>query len=172
MKRTVMSAVLVLMVVTLWIEPHSSSQLNPLSDPTHMQTAELLQPIATVGRVNLMPLAFTENNGQWDDRVRFRASAGGATIWITADGIYYQFTRRIPQSDGSSGHPRERGNHDSRGGQMPQRFPVYASASAPFSESSHDEFDHQSDSIERLVIRASFLEANLNTEIEGEGLME
>jgi hypothetical protein len=43
-----------------------------------------------------MPLAFTENQGQWDEKVLFRANAGGATMWFTHDGAYYQFTRRIP----------------------------------------------------------------------------
>jgi len=47
-----------------------------------------------------MPLAFTENRGQWDERVKFRANAGGATMWFTETGAYYQFTRRIP-SDGT-----------------------------------------------------------------------
>ena len=41
-----------------------------------------------------MPLAFTQNMGQWDDRALFRADAGGASMWITTDGVYYQFTRR------------------------------------------------------------------------------
>ena len=43
-----------------------------------------------------MPLAFTENQGQWDEQVLFRANAGGATMWFTKDGAVYQFTRRIP----------------------------------------------------------------------------
>ena len=41
-----------------------------------------------------MPLSFTRNVGQWDERALFRADAGGATMWITGEGIYYQFTRR------------------------------------------------------------------------------
>jgi hypothetical protein len=45
--------------------------------------------------LNQMPLAFTENVGQWDDRVLFRANAGGATMWFTREGVTYQFTRRI-----------------------------------------------------------------------------
>ncbi len=41
-----------------------------------------------------MPLAFTVNAGQWDDSVLFRSQSGGATMWFTATGAYYQFTRR------------------------------------------------------------------------------
>ena len=40
-----------------------------------------------------MPLAFTANQGQWDNKVQFRASAGGAIMWFSSDGACYQFTR-------------------------------------------------------------------------------
>ena len=33
-----------------------------------------------------MPLAFTQNNGQWPDSILFRANAGGATMWFTPSG--------------------------------------------------------------------------------------
>ncbi len=57
-----------------------------------------------------MPLAFTENQGQWDEQVLFRANAGGATMWFTKDGAYYQFTRRVSNTNGENppqgvGHP-------------------------------------------------------------------
>jgi hypothetical protein len=45
-----------------------------------------------------LPLAFTANRGQWDDSVLFRADAGGAVFWFTAEGAYYQFTRRVDDS--------------------------------------------------------------------------
>jgi len=43
-----------------------------------------------------MPLTFTENQGQWDERVKYRANTGGAALWFTNEGVYYQFTRRFP----------------------------------------------------------------------------
>jgi hypothetical protein len=59
--------------------------------------------------LNKMPLAFTQNNGQWDDRVLFRANAGGATMWFTKDGVTYQFTRRIGDDANTfSSHSSER----------------------------------------------------------------
>ncbi len=94
-----------------------------------------------VQQMDLIPLAFTENHGQWDDRVQFKANAGGATMWFTTDGIYYQFTRRISVAP-----------DDPRGRQT--------SPSAP------------SDSIEQLVIKASFIGANPNPEIVGNDVME
>jgi hypothetical protein len=41
-----------------------------------------------VERIGLMPLAFAQNRGQWDERVKFRAGASGATLWFTDDGVY------------------------------------------------------------------------------------
>ena len=47
-------------------------------------------PVQSLSR---MPLAFTKNIGQWDERVLFRANAGGASMWFTKEGVTYQFTR-------------------------------------------------------------------------------
>jgi len=47
-----------------------------------------------------MPLTFTENQGQWDDQVKFRANGGGAAMWFTSGGAYYQFTRRVRVAGG------------------------------------------------------------------------
>ena len=33
------------------------------------------------------PTAFTKNMGQWPENVLFRTSSGGATIWITREGL-------------------------------------------------------------------------------------
>ncbi len=77
-----------------------------------------------------MPLAFTENQGQWDEKVQFRANAGGATMWFSPDGAFYQFTRTIeskPKSivDKSYGMP--------------------------------DMMDRQPDAIETMMIKANFV---------------
>ncbi len=46
-------------------------------------------------------LSFTINRGQWDDRVLFRSTADGMTVWFTGDGVWYQFTRLVaPTSPG------------------------------------------------------------------------
>ncbi len=95
--------------------------------------------------VSQAPLAFTENQGQWDEKVRFRTSSGGATLWITEEGVYYQFTRRIQRDN-----PRV---------DDPTRI-------------RDDGFGHEEDSVEQLVIKASFVGANPQPETVGEGLME
>jgi Beta-propeller repeat len=61
-----------------------------------------------------MPLPFTKNMGQWPDSILFRASANGATMWFTKNGIWYQFFRRVEKTDASAtaidptvlGHPQ------------------------------------------------------------------
>jgi len=42
---------------------------------------------------NNQPVFFTENMGQWDDLVQFRAADGWTTIWLTGDGILYALSR-------------------------------------------------------------------------------
>lgn len=49
--------------------------------------------VPTVEQLRDQPVAFTENRGQWDSQVLYRASSGGTTMWFTKDGIYHQFTR-------------------------------------------------------------------------------
>ena len=54
--------------------------------------AGVVQQKLFVENMGASPLTFTENKGQWDDRVQFKTNAGGASMWFTTDGVYYQFT--------------------------------------------------------------------------------
>ena len=47
--------------------------------------------------VNLdrLPLAFTQNIGQWPDSILYRADVGCATIWFTKNCVYRQFMHRF-----------------------------------------------------------------------------
>jgi hypothetical protein len=54
-------------------------------------------PVVT--KLNRMPLAFTQNSGQWNGQALFRANAGGFTAWFAKDGVSYQFVRRIGRND-------------------------------------------------------------------------
>ncbi len=40
-------------------------------------------------------LAFTPNQGQWDEEIQYRVNGNGATMWITVDGVYFQFNCRM-----------------------------------------------------------------------------
>ncbi len=89
------------------------------------------------------PLAFIENLGQWEASAVFRAEARGAIMWFTADGVYYQSARRIPQ-DPLQGD----GDAESFG------------------------FDHGSDKIEIRTIKASFVGANRNPGMSGQTTLD
>jgi hypothetical protein len=84
-----------------------------------------------------LPLAFTANLGQWDEDVLFRASAGGATMWLCRDRIVYQFVRRVESEVTDL-----------------LEYPTYM----PADSDKHDL--HKSDSIEQLLVTARFVEAN------------
>jgi len=103
-------------------------------------------------KMELTPLAFTQNQGQWDGRVLFRANAGGvtgvwagATMWFTTEGVTYQFTRGVP-----SGVETAAGRVDDPFGRL----------------------SHPNSATETQVIKASFVGANPNPEIVGEELLE
>lgn len=57
-----------------------------------------------------MPLAFTKNHGQWPDSILFRAGAGGATLWLTQNRVYYQCIR--PAATQGSWSSRDRDGVD------------------------------------------------------------
>ncbi|MCX6829969.1 MAG: SBBP repeat-containing protein [candidate division Zixibacteria bacterium] len=95
--------------------------------------------------ISSLPLAFTKNNGQWPDSILFRANAGGATMWFTATGAFYQFTRRA-------------GNDSALDARDPIGRP--------------DKFNRECDSIEIMMLKASFVGANPTPRASGEKLME
>ncbi len=96
-----------------------------------------------------MPLAFTQNDGQWPDSILFRANAGGATMWFTPSGAYYQFIRYVPNSDGSVLAP----------GATPDRLHCLGR-------------EPEQDNIETMMIKAAFVGANPNPIASGSKLME
>ncbi len=153
--------------------------------------------VTVMRNVSSMPLAFTENQGQWDEKVLFRANAGGATMWFTRDGAYYQFTRRIPvgtdisdHTVGTTGVPTYKGTNsvipakagiqspvgqDPRGPDISDARGRQMSTSAPFprgQESFPDRTDHEHESIETMMIKANFVGSNPNPRMVGEGILE
>jgi|GEM_PF-968826 len=145
MKRVFVITVATLSVMALChvVADDTEATMALITESNH--SAESVQQGLVMNQMDRQPIAFTENQGQWDKRVKFRAIAGGATLWFTEDGVYYQFTRRIPK-DGPS--PDD---------------PVHMS---------HEKFNHEPDSIEQLVIKASFVGANSDPAIIGDNMME
>ncbi|MCX6831947.1 MAG: hypothetical protein NT028_07395 [candidate division Zixibacteria bacterium] len=107
-----------------------------------------------------MPLSFTKNMGQWDERVLFRASAGGATMWFTKEGVTYQFTRRIDTGSGAVSAP---------GVPVGRTFlSDPGQAGMPILPGDR----HEKDSVEQMILTAKFVGANPNPEVVGQGQME
>jgi len=128
--------------------------------------------LSVAQKMSAMPLAFTKNMGQWDDRVLFRASAGGATMWFTKEGVTYQFTRRIDHdANAFSGHSREGHDPALTGGNPGSVSRTSLSdpgqAGMPILPGDRQE----KDSVEQLVLTAKFVGANANPEVVAEGQM-
>lgn len=111
--------------------------------------------------MNALSLSFTKNEGQWDDRVLFRTSSGGATVWFCRDGIYYQFVHRMP---------REVADRDDPMGMLHRRLPGLPGAKAHLSSETRASL--KEDSIETVVVKAMFVDANSSVEVTGEGFMD
>ena len=157
--RLVVSCVAVFAAVTLTtvpvaLAPQNNGQANASTD-----NALVVQQMAA------MPLAFTENRGQWDERVRFRASAGGTTLWFGRDGITYQFTHRVPRLKTADTEPLAVGIAPRAPFDRAERFmPNETEAQVP-SEAA-------ADSIETVVIHAAFAGSNPEVELAGENRLE
>lgn len=78
--------ILPILAISLTLQTAYSEESITKSNPSNVQITR---------NITSMPLAFTANQGQWDHGVQFRANAGGATMWFSSDGAYYQFTRTI-----------------------------------------------------------------------------
>ena len=111
----------------------------------------------TIQSLNKMPLAFTKNMGQWNERVLFRANAGGATMWFTKESVTYQFMRTL------GGHSSESWNPGWKRLQLDSSFRWNDKPGGN---------DMERDSVEQLVLTAKFLGANPNPEIIAESQME
>ena len=130
-------------------------------------------PLNVITGLASMPLAFTENQGQWDDQVLFRANAGSATMWFTRDGAYYQFTRRIPGHSSESGNPVGVGQYphaSDRFDHEPVQPVPHSSAVGSYDPVSRHH--SEPDNIETMMIKANVVGSNPRATVRGVGLME
>ncbi len=139
---SVLITLVILFSTTQVVFPNESIKTGWSSD--NLSNVQVTKSLAS------MPLSFTENQGQWDDKVQFRAIAGGATMWFASDGAYYQFTRTIKteNSDPIS-------VVDKRYGLMP-----------------YDRKNRQPKAVETMMIKARFVGSNSNPVIVGLEKME
>ncbi|MCX6827698.1 MAG: SBBP repeat-containing protein [candidate division Zixibacteria bacterium] len=91
-----------------------------------------------------MPLAFTENRGQWGEKTLFKAEAGGAAFYFCKDEVAYLFTRNTNEIDQCAMDHRE----NMPGFPDEMRKPIYKK--------------------DALLIKAQFVGANPNPEMIGE----
>ncbi|MCX6835174.1 MAG: SBBP repeat-containing protein, partial [candidate division Zixibacteria bacterium] len=117
---------------------------------SHVQASEDIDQAVITQNLTSMPLAFTQNVGQWPDSVRYRASTGGATMWFTQGGAYYQFTRRV-----------------ARIGVLTDNLPGDLQLAA---ETEHPA--NRPDSVETVMIKASFVSANPAPRMTGGAMLE
>ena len=113
--------------------------------PVFSTFAESEQNVQVMRNISCMTLALTENRGQWDEKVLFRADAGGAAMWFTKDGAVYQFTRKIYKGDGGF--------------------------DAPMLHLGRDYLQNEPDGIESIAIKASIVGANPNPRVIGADIM-
>jgi len=92
-----------------------------------------------------MPLAFTENQGQWGEKTLFKAEAGGAIFYFCKSEVAYLFVRDTDELED---------------------IPVGARHAVP--ENLNDKFDRPRYKKEAMLIKAQFVDANPNPEVIGE----
>jgi hypothetical protein len=93
---------------------------------------------------NLYPInpVFTINRGQWDEQVSFRADFGNTILWFTSGGVYYHFSRCRSGCDGDEYYDRP---EEKLGFSFPEQV-----------------------SSEQLVVRATFVDAEVSSVSAGE----
>ena len=166
----------------------ANSEVNDNTMHGNGQTAKLSATFSN------LPLAFTQNNGQWPDSILFRANAGGATMWFTKSGAYYQFTRHIERPsveadpcvglciDSFAGaNPDQRvgpcdpsfmGDNPDPRTNLGANLDPRANLGAPPLAGVKDRFGHENDSLETMMIKASFVDANPDPRIAGGDKMD
>ncbi|MBN1212774.1 MAG: SBBP repeat-containing protein [candidate division Zixibacteria bacterium] len=80
-KGFILSSVIVLFDTALSLAVGGLSSPNPVARNSFIK--------------NTHPVYFTENRGQWDQNVLYRAALPGVNIWFTQSGVYYQHARLL-----------------------------------------------------------------------------
>lgn len=106
-------------------------------------TAPIPNDASRVGSISSDQVVFTKNMGQWPDSILFRASGGGATMWFTRDGIYYQYVRTIDDAEPAD------------------KTEVAREAGKP------ERFGREQDSVEMTMFKAEFVGTSPAVEVVG-----
>jgi YHS domain-containing protein len=133
MKRIILCGVIVFLL-TLVIQSFAQPSLN-----VEAQKQMILSNLSS------MPLSFTENRGQWNEKALFKTEAGGATFWFCSDEVAYVFARNTNKliDDGMSHDP-----------DMPKGMP--------------DKFNHPQYKKESMVLYAKFVGTSADPQVIAE----
>lgn len=101
-------------------------------------------------------LDFVENKGQFDARVKFRVSNQGKTLWLTSNGIVFDFL----------------GNKPSQVGPLSEKKPSEANAIFPSRFNDPRTAKPDLSNMQRHVIYQNFVGANKNAVIETRGVQQ
>ncbi len=153
-KRVVSCGLFIVLIIALFPALIQGTNQETSRQP---QSGLVKNPAGQVGlttqQLGRMPLAFTKNEGQWDERVLYRTSAGGATVWLTREGITYQYTHRVAREEG---------------GILNKGTPPFH----PSEDMIRGKFGHKRDSIEMAVVHAKFANPNPDVTIKAEGMLD
>jgi hypothetical protein len=119
----------------------------------YLDGADQAQRQVVIRNLNRMPLAFTENQGQFGEQIRFRSNAPGASFFFLTNEVTYQFTRRYQDED----------DYLQLG-----KWGIDASQSS-FEPGENSGLGSK---VEHFYVKAKFIGANHKPEIAGEGLMD
>ncbi len=118
--------------------------IGSINEPTQAQRQ------LVVSKLSSMPLAFTENQGQFGEKTKFRCNAPGVTFYFAAGEVAYLFSRETDE-------PIEKA-----------LGPWGGVAGMP---ESLDRLDRPRYKREGLLVHAKFVGANPNAEVIGEGML-
>ncbi|MBI5379465.1 MAG: SBBP repeat-containing protein, partial [Nitrospirae bacterium] len=90
-----------------WLSDPSGVEPAVSKDPAGGRAGEVSAKARVVEALGRLPLAFIENRGQMDGRVRYYVRTGRQTLWFTEEGAVFDLQRKKPGV--SSQEPGEKG---------------------------------------------------------------
>ncbi len=147
MKKGLLIGMLCILSVAL-VGSAMAARLAPGSNLANEPTPTQRQLV--VSKLSSMPLSFTENQGQFGERTKFRCNAPGATFYFAGGEVAYLFSRETDEL-------------------IDEPLGPWASVSGM--PDPLDKFRRPRYKREGLLVRARFVGANPDAEVIGEGML-
>jgi len=133
----------ILLIGTAWAARFTSGS-GFASEPSTAQRQ------LVVTKLSSMPLSFTENQGQFGEKTKFRCNGPGATFYLAAGEVAYLFSRETDE---------------------PVEETIEPWAGVSDMPDSPDRLHRPHYKREGLLVRAQFVDANLDAEVVGEEML-